>query len=171
MRSDDYAGMQRQNSLGMAFTGIASTILDRFGARGVDYELERNATHVFPGISFPGRSKAPSIDILATKKGLPRAIISAKWSLRHDRVNDITNECPVYKESYNRVHRGRGDRLYYYVLTNEFQSGRLAKLLDDSCIDGVVHVHKPLVVDVCGFDGRLADMLDLTDLVSQSNRW
>ena len=171
MRSDNYVGMQRQNSLGIAFTGIVRAISERFGAKGIEYELERDAAHVFPGIVFPGRSNAPSIDILATKQGIPRAIISAKWSVRHDRVNDITNECPVYKEGYNRIHRGRGDRLFFYVLTNEFQGGRLAKMLNDSCIDGVVHVHKPLIVDVCGFDGRLTDMLDLTDLVSQTSLW
>src|SRR3989304_7868345 len=86
---------------------------------------EVEAATIFPGIAFPGRSTTPSIDVLAVRESIPLAIISAKWSLRHDRVNDITNECPVYKESYNRIHGGRGDRLYYYVLTNEFQSGRL----------------------------------------------
>lgn len=171
MNSAGYAGMQRQNSLGIAFTGIARSVLKRFGSKSIEYELERDATAVFPGIVFPGRSDAPSIDILATKQGIPRAVISAKWSLRHDRVNDITNECPVYKESYNRIHRGRRDRLYFYVLTNEFQSGRLAKMLSDPCIDAVIHVHKSLVVDVCGFNGRLAGLLDLADLVSQSRIW
>ena len=171
MRSVDYVGMQRQNSLGIAFTGIASHILKRFGDTGIDYELERDATLVFPGVVFPGRSKSASIDILATKQGIPRAVISAKWSLRHDRMNDITNECPVYKESYNRIHRGRGDQLYFYVLTNEFQGGRLAKMLSDSCVDGVVHVHKSLVVEVCGLDGRLARLLDLTELVALSSQW
>jgi hypothetical protein len=171
MRSHEYAGMQRQNSLGTAFTGIVSAVLERFGAKGIEYELERDAAHVFPGIVFPGRSSAPRIDILATKQGIPRAVISAKWSVRDDRVNDITNECPVYKEGYNRIHRGRGDRLFFYVLTNEFQSGRLAKMLKDSCTDGVVHVHKPLVVEVCEIDGHLASMLDLTDLVSQTSLW
>ncbi len=171
MRSSEYAGMQRQNTLGIAFTGIIKAILQRFGSTSIDYELERDATHVFPGVVFPGRSNAPSIDILATGKGIPRAVISAKWSLRHDRMNDITNECPVYKEAYNRVHRGRGDRLHFYVMTNEFQSGRLTKMLSDPCIDGVVHVHKPLVVDVCGLDGRLKDMLDLTEFVALTNQW
>ncbi len=171
MRSTDYLGMQRQNTLGMAFTGIVKFILQHFGAIGIDYELERDANDIFPGIVFPGRSDTPSIDIFVTKQGIPRAIISAKWSLRHDRMNDITNECPVYKEAYNRIHRGRGSHLYYYVITNEFQSGRLSKMLGDSCIDGVVHVHKPLVVDICGLNGRLKDILDLTDFVSLSHQW
>ena len=171
MKQPDYKGMQRQNTLGIAFAGVIKQALEKFGPAAISYETEVEASAIFPGITFPGRSGTPRIDLLARQNNIPRAIISTKWSIRHDRLSDITNECPVYKEGYNRIHRGRGGRLYFYVLTNEFQSGRLAKMLSDPCIDGVVHVHKPLVVDVCGFDGRLDKLFDLTDLVSLSFEW
>jgi hypothetical protein len=33
------------------------------------------------------------MDVLALKAGKPRAVISCKWSIRHDRISDPTNEC------------------------------------------------------------------------------
>ncbi len=105
MKHPNYQGMQRQNSLGTAFTGIVKYILERFGPTTVSYDMEVEATTVFPGIAFPGRSVPPRIDLLARRNNLPRAIISAKWSVRHDRLSDITNECPVYKAAYERIYR------------------------------------------------------------------
>jgi hypothetical protein len=123
--------------------------------------MEVNAASVFPGITMPGRSTSPSIDILIEKGGVPRAIVSAKWSLRHDRINDITNECPIYKAASMRSRKP----LEFYVVSNEFDPARLSKVLDDDCIDGLAHVHKPLVTVVCGLNGRLDTMLDLSDLI------
>ena len=96
-------------------------------------------------------------------------IISAKWSLRHDRLSDITNECPVYKASYQRIYRtNERPELKYFVATNEFDPARLNKILDDSCVNGVVHVHKPAVTEVCQLDGRLDELIDLEDFVKQT---
>jgi len=171
MNLPDYTGMQRQNSLGIAFAGLAKHILEHFGDAGILYELERTAQSVFPGIEFPGRSTTPRIDLLALRGGYPVAIVSSKWSVRHDRVNDITNECPIYKGAYQRIYRARPAGLRFYALTNEFSPGRLLKMLNDTCIDGLVHVHKPAVREVCGLDGRLEQMLDLSDLVDLTRQW
>lgn len=102
MRASAYRGLQRQNSLGIAFIGIVKHVLQTFGSRQLTYDLEVSAASAFPGITMPGRSTSPSIDILIQKGGFPRAIVSAKWSLRHDRINDITNECPIYKAASMR---------------------------------------------------------------------
>jgi len=171
MKRPDYRDLQRQNPLGIAFTGLARHVLELFGNPAVEYELEVDANIVFPGITFPGRSSAPSIDILVRRGGIPRAIISAKWSLRHDRMNDITNECPVYKAAYQRIYRGVDNALRFFVLTNEYSPSRLTKLLNDSCIDALVHVHKPAVTKICQLDNRLDTMLDLTELVAMSQEW
>jgi len=92
--------------------------------------------------------------------------------VRHNWLSDITNECPVYKAAYERIYRqARHDHLVYYVLTNEYDPSRLNKMLDDSCVDGVVHVHKTAVVDVCKLDGRLTRLMDLADLVNATFSW
>lgn len=113
-----------------------------------------------------------SIDLLASDGDIPQVVISAKWSLRHDRLNDITNECPVYKAAYQRIYRQtRRDRLLYYVVTNEFDPSRLNKVLDDTCVDGVVHVHKAAVTEVCKLDGRVTRLTDLADFVNATSSW
>lgn len=171
MKLPDYQGLQRQNPLGIAFIGLVKHVLETFVTSEVQYELEVDANTLFPGIQFPGRSTTPRMDILAKCNGIPRAVISAKWSLRHDRMNDITNECPIYKAAYERIYRAGGISLGYYVLTNEYQPARLDKMLSDTCIDGLVHVHKKAVVEVCRLDARLNRMLDLADFVASTDQW
>lgn len=161
MRMPQYVGLQRQNSLGIACIGITTHILRTFGSRQLTYDMEVNAASVFPGITMPGRSTSPSIDVLIRKGGYPRAIVSVKWSLRHDRINDITNECPIYKAASMRSRKP----LAFYVVSNEFDPARLSKVLADDCIDGLAHVHKPLVASVCNLNGRLDAMLDLSELI------
>jgi hypothetical protein len=172
MKQPDYEGMQRQNSLGIAFPGLVKHILEKFGIATLSYKTEIEATQIFPGVKVPGRSSTPSIDLLATDGNIPQVIISAKWSLRHDRLNDITNECPVYKAAYQRIYRQtRHATLLYFVVTNEFDPSRLNKVLDDTCVDGVVHVHKAAVTEVCRLDGRLTRLIDLTDFISATSSW
>ena len=172
MKQPDYEGMQRQNSLGIAFAGAVKYALEQFGSPKLSYETEVEATTLFPGISVPGRSSTPRIDALARVDDIPRAIISAKWSMRHDRLSDITNECPVYKAAYERIYRQtRRDGLLYYVLTNEYDPSRLSKMLDDTCVDGVVHVHKAAVVDICKLNGRLTELVDLADFLAFTQSW
>ncbi len=172
MKQPQYTEMQRQNPLGIAFGGLIKHVLERFGSSAVSYDTEVEAASVFPGITFPGRSGTPRIDLLARRDNLPRTIMSAKWSVRHDRLSDITNECPVYKAAYERIYRqSRREHVLYYVLTNEFDPSRLIKMLDDTCVDGVVHVHKAAVVEVCALNGRLSKLLDLTDLISATASW
>lgn len=173
MKQPDYTGMQRQNSLGTAFIGLGKHVLEKFGSGTVSYATEVEAVAVFPGITFPGRSGTPRIDLLVRHSNIPVAIISAKWSVRHDRLSDITNECPVYKAAYARIYRQErhAPPLLYYVLTNEYDPARLNKILDDSCVDGVVHVHKTAVVDVCRLDSRLMRLMDLVDLVNATFTW
>lgn len=172
MKQPDYEGMQRQNTLGIAFVGLIRHILEKFGSVAVSYETEVKADTIFPGITFPGRSRAPRIDLLARRSDIPRAIISAKWSVRHDRLSDITNECPVYKAAYQRIYRqARRAPLLYCVITNEYDPSRLSKMLNDTCVDDVVHVHKAAVIKVCDLDKRLTQLIDLADFINATPSW
>ena len=83
-----------------------------------------------------------------------------------------SNECPVYKAAYERIYRqARREHLLYYVVTNEYAPARLNKMLDDPCVDGVVHVHKKAPVEVCGLDGRLVRLMDLEDFINATFSW
>jgi len=50
-------------------------------------------------------------------------------------------------------------------------ASRLNKMLDDPCIDGVVHVHKKAPMEVCGLDGRLARLIDLEGFIHATFPW
>jgi hypothetical protein len=172
MKQSSYEGMQRQNTLGIAFAGLIKHVLEKFGSMTVSYATEVEAATIFPGITFPGRSGTPRIDLLAKHHDMPRVVISTKWSARHDRLGDITMECPVYKAAYERIYRQvRRDHLLYFFLTNEYDPSRLNKILDDSCVDGVVHVHKAAVTKVCNMNGRLTRLIDLADFINTTLSW
>jgi hypothetical protein len=167
LKHPSYIGFQRQNPLRAGFIGLVTHVLRTFGNPAIEYRNEVDATALFPGSRMTGRSESPSIDVLALKDGVLRTVISVKWSIRHDRISDITNECPVYKEAALK----HGWSLDFYAVTNEFDPARLHKALLDTCLNGLVHAHKENVIAVCGMNGRLGGMLDLKDLVALTNAW
>lgn len=167
MKMPPYAGLQRQNIVGSAFAGLVKHAMELFGSQKVTYELEVAGEKAFPGVQLPTRTGEPFIDILVRKEGRNQGIISTKWSIRHDRINDLTSECRAYKNAA----RFTDTQIFYYVATNEYDPARVEKPLTDKCIDGVVHVHKPLVTEVSGLNGRLTEFLDLSELIRHSNKW
>ncbi len=168
MTSPDYLGMQRNNALGTGSLGAVVHTLRRFGDANLAHDMEVDATTLFPGINLPGRTTVPAIDIVSRRQGDLVAITSGKWSIRHDRVGDISTECPAYKQGAYRISR---QRIKYFVVTNEFDPARLTKLLEDDCVDAVVHIHKPLVTQICRLDQRLNDLQDLTEYILSSSSW
>lgn len=162
-----YRGLQRHNIVGSAFAALLKHTLEHLGHGGLTYELEVKGDAAFPGVQLPTRTGEPFIDILVRKEGRNIGIISTKWSIRHDRINDLTSECRAYKNAATWT----DTHIFYYVASNEFDPARTVKLIDDKCIDGVVHVHKPLLTQICGLDGRLAGLLDLSDLIQLTSNW
>lgn len=162
MQTPMYEGAQRQNPLGIAYAGLIKHVIEKYSRSPLTWDTEVKATDVYPGIQLPGRSTTPSIDVLGFDDNRhPAVIISSKYSLRHDRTGDLTSECPVYKSAAMRSRRD----LKYYVVTAEMDPARLSKIVNDSCIDGVVHIHKPLITEVLGMNGRMKDLVDLRDFV------
>lgn len=100
-----------------------------------------------------------SIDIVALKDDSEYAIVSTKWSIRHDRLHDFVDECTFYKD-----HRSE---LKFFAVTNEFMPARLKRLIENSCIDKVFHVNKDLVSRVNNGDGRLVGLEDLSNLYQE----
>jgi hypothetical protein len=147
MRLPRWAGMQRQNPLGNGLRTLVAEALRRWGNPSLHYLQEEDATRWFPGISLPGRSEKPKIDVLVVKAGKPRAVVSCKWSIRHDRISDPTNECTSYKAA---AIQQQITNLQYFVVSNEFSAARLEKVLSQPCVDGLVHAHSPLFDLIAG---------------------
>lgn len=166
--------MQRNNPVGNGLRVLVAEVLSRYGqtATQIVYEQEASATRWFPGIQLPGRSQAPKVDVLAIQAGKPRALISCKWSIRHDRISDPTNECPMYKSA---AMQQQIPGFSYYVLTNEFSTARLEKLLSQPCIDGLIHVHEPLLTTMAGPRAQPVTshpkFYDLVDFVNMTRSW
>ena len=175
MRLPRWAGKQRQNPLGNGLRVLVSEVLARWGDSRFTYPEESLATSWFPGIKMSGRSDKPKVDVAALRGGDPRGVVSCKWSIRHDRVSDPTNECTAYKAA--AIQRQVMD-LTYVVVTNELDEQRLDKVLNQPCVDALVHVHLDLVrhynggLSVAMRNHRGAGrLLDLTDLVALTYSW
>jgi hypothetical protein len=164
--------MQRNNPLGNGLRILMAEVLQRWGNPALDYLQEEDATKWFPGITLPGRSTTPKMDVLVVKSGKPRAVISCKWSIRHDRISDPTNECTSYKAAGIQQ---QITNLAYYVVTNEFSAARLDKVLNQPCVDGLVHIHEPLFTTIAGTAAVAvtthAKFLDLVQFVQLTHSW
>ena len=148
---------QRQNPLGIGFVSSLLVLLEHFASP--DYQFmpeEAIGKIVFRGIREAPRS-AP--DIVVVKGDTEIAVVSAKWSLRHDRLKDLKDECNYFKTLMGS--------LKFYAATNEYDPARLSKVLEDYRIDGLFHVNRGLVVDVAQVDGRLERLFDLSKLLRQ----
>lgn len=168
-------GMQRNNPLGNGLRFLTTEVLQRWGDDRLTYTEELNATHWFPGIRMAGRSRTPAIDVAVSANGVPAAVISCKWSIRHDRISDPTNECTTYKAA---AIQQQNMGLRYYVVTSEMDSQRLDKVLDQECVDALVHVHldlacaiQPALAEKTAEDRRKGRLLDLTELIALTSEW
>jgi DNA-binding Lrp family transcriptional regulator len=150
---------QRQNPLGVGFVTALFQVLECFSSSRYEFRSEEDiGTTVFPGISEAPRSR-PDVVVVSDSKEV--AVISAKWSLRHDRLKDLSDECDYFKRLR--------PSLRFYAVTNEFNPARLRKVLQSYCIDALFHVCRPLLfvaVDDAGHPDLLK-VKDLTDLLAE----
>ncbi len=148
---------QRQNPLGIGFVNSLFVAVRHFSSEDWEFLPESEiGKSVFPGIRESPRSKP---DVVVTRKGRETALISAKWSLRHDRLKDALNECEYFKTL--------APSLKFYVVTNEYGPARLKKLLQSYCVDEVFHVAQPLLFTAVDGerDATLHKVRDLSELL------
>jgi hypothetical protein len=155
MRQLYSAGTQRMNPIGIAFACAVVYLLQRFAVGSYEWKMEAKiGVDVFPNLTGFRRK---SVDIVALHQGDLFAVISSKWGIRHDRVRDPQEEADTYKREV--------PSLKFFVVTNEFDSARLQKLLTYPAIDGVFHIRRDLVWQVYGgMTEELANLKDLTEL-------
>lgn len=146
---------QRMNPIGIGLACAGVYLIDRFGAGHYRWQMESKiGIEVFTNL-LNFRRKA--VDVVAFSGNTTYAVISSKWGIRHDRLRDPQEEADTYK-----IHE---PNLGFYVLTNEFDNGRLQHLLNWPTIDGVFHINKDLVWNAYGGNPPgLAALKDFTDL-------
>lgn len=154
LRHPRLQGQQRQNPLGSGFSASLVYYLRRTSNPIFEFIPEAVVgKQIFRKVAEPPRQR---VDIAVKRNGREFAIISAKWSIRHDRLKDWLDECDFYKT--------RAALPYYFVVTNEYGPARLKKVLDNQCKNGLFHVNRNLVLEVHGGNGRLEGLEDLTAL-------
>jgi hypothetical protein len=173
MRLPRWQGMQRNNPLGNGLRILTAEVLRRWGSDNFQYKEEEPAANWWPGIQMPGRSEAPKVDVMVlTDK--PRVVISCKWSGRHDRMSDVTNECQEYKAA---AVKRQNMKLLHFVITNEIDGQRTDKILNQPCVDGLIMVHLPLVQELgtvtTMMEGAIGAgrLIDIVDFVKMTHTW
>jgi hypothetical protein len=166
--------LQPNNPRGHAFRSLVTRVLERFGDPALDLFEEVSPHERFPGFSFSGRSKDPRIDILATRNERPVAILSARWTYRHDRV-DMIDEAREYMPAAARAN----PHIAFFGVTSEFGVARLKKVLAvtepvakrGAALTRLVHLNPYLCRELLGRNGDLAHLWSLADLARSSFAW
>ena len=112
---------QRMNPIGIALACAAVHLIDRFAG---NYRWQMEAPigiDIFPNLTN-FRRKAVDIVAFQPNTNTPYAVVSSKWGIRHDRIRDPQEEADTYKQ--------HEPALKFYVLTNEFDNGRLQHVLN-----------------------------------------
>ena len=169
----DLAGLQPNNPRGHALRSLVAETLARFGDPELDVREEVAPRDLFPGHDFGNRSKDARIDIVAQRGPRIVALITTRWTYRHDRV-DIIDEARAYMPAAH----GQNRDCRFYGVTAEFMTARLKKVISETgpvlrnaAIDRLVHLNPELPGELIGRNGDLREMWSLEQMVDDSYNW
>lgn len=172
-RHPDIRGLQPNNPRGHAFRSLVAETLARFGDPQLDVAEEVSPRDLFPGFDFGNRSKDARIDIVVKRGPRPVALITTRWTYRHDRV-DIIDEARAYVPAARELNRD----CRFFGVTAEFGPARLRKVIGqtspvmrNSAIDRLVHLNPELPGELLGRNGELQEMWSLEQMVGDSTNW
>jgi hypothetical protein len=166
-------GLQPNNPRGHAFRSIVAETISRFGDPGLTIIEEQSPHDLFPGFSMPARSDRAKIDIVVKRGPRVVALVSTRWTYRHDRV-DLIDEAMAYMPAARSVN----PTCVYYGVVAEFGKARLKKVIDQTeavvptaALRRLVHIKASLASDVIDRNGDLAHLIDLEEMVNDSRDW
>lgn len=113
---------KRQNVLGEGFEDLLQLLLIEVGKVPADYIRIRTRADKLPGFSnlATTRERNESPDIAIVKDGTTRLLATVKWSLRHDRQKQLSDELDCYVDLLSQPTFST-----YILVTNEYDPGRL----------------------------------------------
>ena len=172
-RHQDIDGLQPNNPRGHAFRSLVAETLARFGDPALEAGEEVSPHDLFPGYDFGNRSQDARIDIVVKRGPRPVALITTRWTYRHDRV-DIIDEARAYMPAARNLNRN----CRFFAVTAEFGAARLKKVIGqtspairNSAIDRLVHLNPELPGELIGKNGDLGKMWSLEQMVQDSHSW
>jgi len=112
---------KRQNVLGEGFEDLLQLLMVHIGGVPENYILLRQSAPTLPGFQRPTqRERNESPDIAIVRNNRTELLASVKWSLRHDRQKQLSDELDSYIDLLSQ------DEFPQYILiTNEYDPGRL----------------------------------------------
>ena len=158
-------GSNRQNVLGEGFEDLLRLLAVRVAGVPPEKIVLRRKASELPG--FKGKLKQPrrieSPDMVIIEGGQTALLSTIKWSLRHDRQKQLSDELDCYVQLLSQ------DSFPEYVLvTNEYDPGRLKNSSNLSSrgktVDRIYHINPDLLVEVLSdVSSSAAEVQELID--------
>ena len=165
--------LQPNNPRGHAFRSLVAETVALFGDPVLEVTEEVSPRVLFPGFDFGNRSKDARIDIVVKRGPRVVALITTRWTYRHDRV-DIIDEARAYMPAVRNVNSNSR----FFGVTAEFGASRLKKVIaqtaasiQNSAVDRLVHINPELPAELIGKNGELQKMWSLTEMVQDTHVW
>jgi len=142
-------GSNRQNVLGEGFEDLLKMLAVRVAGVPEDKIVLRRRANELPGFQgqLEGNRRIESPDMAIVEVQRTAQLSTVKWSLRHDRQKQLTDELDCYVQLCSQ------DQFPEYVLvTNEYDPGRLKNSSNlhsrGKTVDRIYHINPELLLEV-----------------------
>jgi hypothetical protein len=147
---------KRKNLIGEGFEDVLASLITRLPG-GERYEIHRRTPlHQLDGFYPPrGADKVKKVDLaLVEKTARRRILVTAKWSIRADREEQLATDFVEYERL-----ESAGEDFDYVLVTNEFDPARLAAACNrrsgnKAVFTRVVHVNPAGLVEAYDSEAR-----------------
>lgn len=152
-------GNKRQNVLGEGFEDLLQVLMITVSKVPTHRIVVRQRANKLPGFkSRSNRKREEAPDIAVVNETTTQLLASVKWSIRHDRQKQFSDELDSYAELIEQ------DSLpAYVVITNEYDPGRLINICNlephkGLAISCIYHINPELLLGVLSSHNRLDDI-------------
>jgi hypothetical protein len=154
---------KRQNVLGEGFEDLLHLLLTRV-ANVPDAAIRvRKKADQLPGFATSVARRIESPDIAIVQGERTAVLASVKWSLRHDRQKQLSDELDCYVSLLSQPQFPQ-----YVLVTNEYDPGRLVNVVErlqsgGHHVDRVYHMNLELLLGALGRHAGVRDLQGLVD--------
>lgn len=153
---------KRQNVLGEGFEDLLQLLIAKISTVPDETIRIRQRVNHLPGFQSPNatRERIEAPDLAIVKNGCTQLLASVKWSLRHDRQKQLSDELDCYADLLSQEAFPR-----YVLITNEYDPGRLVNTdglnRRGQRIDCIYHVNLDLLLGALHDHDRIKDIKPL----------
>jgi hypothetical protein len=156
---------KRQNVLGEGFEDLLHLLITRISHIQDEYIVVRQRINKLPGFQSLSttRERIEAPDIAIVRNNRTELIASVKWSLRHDRQKQLSDELDCYVDLLSQPTFPS-----YILITNEYDPGRLVNTdglnRRGQRIERIYHINLDLLLGTLHDHGRVRDLKPLIEM-------